>query len=97
DTPLTEKLLTATLIDAETGELTASAPMPWYNKALALSQPLHFGDYGALPLKLLWAVLDIFTIIILGSGIYLWLGKRRVPLDQRVRELETGGTVVSAG
>lgn len=91
DTPLTERLLTPALIDAETGELTDVRPMPWYTQALLLSQPLHFGDYGGLPLKILWAILDLFTIIILGSGLYLWLGKRRTPLDQRVGEVESGG------
>jgi len=96
DTPLTERLLTPALIDAETGRFTDARPMPWYNQALALSQPLHFGDYGALPLKILWAVLDLFTIVILGSGLYLWLGKRRTPLDARVREVETGGDAVPA-
>ncbi|SMF61688.1 PepSY-associated TM helix domain-containing protein [Allosphingosinicella indica] len=95
-TPLTERLLTPALIDAETGAFTDARPMPWYNQALALSQPLHFGDYGGLPLKILWAVLDIFTIIILGSGLYLWLGKRRTPLDARVREVESGGVLVPA-
>ncbi|MNL78870.1 hypothetical protein D3C87_2053570 [compost metagenome] len=49
--------------------------MPWYVKTLFLSQPLHFGDYGGLPLKILWAVLDIFAIVVLGSGVYLWLRK----------------------
>lgn len=91
DTPLTERLLTVTLIDAETGAFTTARPMPWYYKTLALSQPLHFGDYGGLPLKLLWAVLDLFTITILGSGLYLWLSKRRSSLDALVREVETGG------
>ena len=70
--------------------------MPWYAKALALSQPLHFGDYGALPLKLLWAILTIFTMIILGSGLYLWLGKRRFGTDALVREVESGGELVPA-
>jgi len=56
-----------------------------------LSRPLHFGDYGDLPLKILWAVLDLLTILVLGSGLYLWLGKRRTPLDARVREVESGG------
>ncbi|MDI9727804.1 PepSY-associated TM helix domain-containing protein [Stutzerimonas stutzeri] len=41
--------------------------------ALQLSEPLHFGDYGGLPLKVLWALLDILTIVVLGSGLYLWL------------------------
>jgi uncharacterized iron-regulated membrane protein len=77
DTPLTTHLTTPALIDARTGELAAVAPTPWYVKTLALSQPLHFGDYGGLALKIVWAILDLATIIILGSGLYLWLGKRR--------------------
>ncbi|MDG2530852.1 PepSY-associated TM helix domain-containing protein [Caulobacter endophyticus] len=76
DTPLTAHLTTPALIDARTGQLSAVAPTPWYVKTLSLSQPLHFGDYGGLPLKILWALLDIATIVILGSGVYLWLVKR---------------------
>jgi uncharacterized iron-regulated membrane protein len=95
-TPLTERALTPALIDAETGRLTAVRPMPWYTLALTYSQPLHFGDYGGLPLKLLWAALTLFTIVVLGSGLYLWLGKRRAPLEARVREVETGGTLAPA-
>lgn len=91
DTPLTEHLLTTALIDAETGALTDARPMPWYFKALSLSRPLHFGDYGGLPLKLLWALLDLFAIVVLGSGLYLWLGRRGTALERRVREVETGG------
>lgn len=94
-TPLTEHLLTTALIDAETGTLTDARPMPWYFKALSLSRPLHFGDYGGLPLKILWAMLDLFTLVVLGSGLYLWLGRRRTPLDQRVREVESGGRLAT--
>lgn len=77
DTPLTAHLTTPALIDARSGNLAAVAPLPWYVKALSLSQPLHFGDYGGLPLKILWALLDIAAIVILGSGLYLWLAKRK--------------------
>lgn len=83
-TPLTKHLLTTALVDAETATLTDARPMPWYFKALSLSRPLHFGDYGGMPLKLLWAVLDGFTIIVLGSGVYLWIGRRR-PLGDATR------------
>ncbi|KSB90996.1 peptidase [Caulobacter vibrioides] len=76
DTPLTAHLTTPALIDARTGQLAAVAPTPWYVATLSLSQPLHFGDYGGLPLKILWALLDLATIVILGSGVYLWLVKR---------------------
>jgi uncharacterized iron-regulated membrane protein len=51
--------------------------MPWYTKALSLSKPLHFGDYGGLLLKILWAALTLVTIVVLGSGLYLWLVRRR--------------------
>lgn len=97
DTPLTEPLLTPALIDAETGAFTTSRSMPWYNKSLSLSRPLHFGDYGGLPLKLLWAALDLFTIVILVTGLYLWLGKRRASPAAHVREVESGGITVIAG
>ena len=90
-TPLTKKLLTPALIDAQTGRLTDMRPMPWYAQALLLSQPLHFGDYGGLPLKILWAVLDVITIVVLISGLYLWLGRRRTPIEARLKELRAGG------
>ncbi len=65
-------------------------------KALFLSQPLHFGDYGGLPLKIIWALLDIAAIVVLGTGLYLWLGRRRVPIEKRIMELNSGGTPEAA-
>jgi uncharacterized iron-regulated membrane protein len=90
DTPLTGRLLKPALIDAETGALTDMRELPWYVTALLVSQPLHFGDYGGLPLKILWAVLDIVTIVVLGSGLYLWIGRRRAPGDAMAR-IEAAG------
>jgi len=75
-TPVTRKLPTPALVDARTGRLDALVAMPWYMQAVNLSQPLHFGDYGGMPMKLLWSALDLVTILVLGSGIYLWLGRR---------------------
>lgn len=76
DTPLTSRLVKPVLLDGETGEVSDTSDLPIYLKALLVSQPLHFGDYGGMPLKIIWAVLDVFTIIVLGSGLYLWLVKR---------------------
>ena len=87
DTPLTERLLTPALIDAEAGKFTDARPMPWYYQALSLSRPLHFGDYGGLPLKVLWAALTLFTITVLGSGLYLWLAKGSPASGARLREI----------
>lgn len=77
DTPLTENLITPVLVHAGTGDVAGIREMPWYAKALSLSRPLHFGDYGGLLLKLIWFLLDLVTIIILASGVYLWIGKGR--------------------
>ena len=73
---LTERLFKPVLVDAITGAVTASRTPPWYVNALLLSQPLHFGDYGGVPMQWLWAALDVLTIGVLGSGLYLWLGRR---------------------
>ena len=77
DTPVTSRMLTAVLIDAETGRITDRPAMPWYAKALFLSQPLHFGDYGGLPLKIVWALFDLVAITVLISGLYLWWRRQR--------------------
>lgn len=76
-THLTSHLFTPVLIDASTLELTAAAERPWYMDLLGMSQPLHYGDYGGLPMQILWAVLDVLTIVVLGSGLYLWWVRRR--------------------
>jgi uncharacterized iron-regulated membrane protein len=76
-TPLTSRMLKPALIDASNGNLTDSRELPWYVKSLLLSQPLHFGDYGGMPLKIIWAAFDFATIIILVTGLYLWYARRR--------------------
>jgi uncharacterized iron-regulated membrane protein len=76
-THLTSHLLTPVLIDATTLQVTAVAERPWYMDAMGMSQPLHFGDYGGMPMKILWATLDGLTIIVLGSGVYLWVVRRK--------------------
>jgi uncharacterized iron-regulated membrane protein len=79
--PLTARLLKPVLVDAQTAQITDSREMPWYVQTLLISQPLHFGDYGGMPLKILWALLDIITIIVLWSGLTLWWRKRKQPQE----------------
>ena len=77
DTALTARLLKPVLLDGETGEVADTRALPLYLQALLISQPLHFGDYGGMPLKVIWAVLDGLTIVVIGSGLYLWVARRR--------------------
>lgn len=86
NTPLTREIITPALVDARTGEFAGLRDMPWYGKGLSLSRPLHFGDYGGFPLKIIWAVLDIFTILVLGSGVYLWIARRRAGRNTHASE-----------
>jgi len=85
-THLTSHLYTPVLIDAQTLDVTAVGERPWYMDALGLSQPLHFGDYGGRPMQILWAVLDVLTIVVLGSGLYLWWVRRRGVQSAAIRE-----------
>ncbi|MDS1139572.1 PepSY domain-containing protein [Pusillimonas sp. SM2304] len=94
ETPVTSRLYKPVLADGATGEVIVSIDPPWYLKTLYLSQPLHFGDYGGMPLKILWALLDLITIVVLGSGLYLWWSKAR---SARRRSALQAETVVHAG
>lgn len=73
---VTAKLLKPVLVDAATSQVTDSRELPWYLKTLLVSQPLHFGDYGGLPMQILWALLDVATIVVLVTGLVLWWRKR---------------------
>jgi uncharacterized iron-regulated membrane protein len=77
DQALTARLYKPVLVDAGTGQVTDQRTLPWYLTALLLSQPLHFGDYGGAGMQFLWALLDLATIAVLGSGLYLWLKRGR--------------------
>lgn len=83
---LEERLFRAGVVDAASGELVALEEMPGYMKAIMLSQPLHFGDYGGLPLKLLWTACTWLTLFITGNGAWLWWDRRRrAPVRRGVR------------
>ena len=96
--PFTSRLLQPVLVDARTAEVTASPQLPWYLTALLVSQPLHFGDYGGMPMQILWALLDIATIIVLGSGLYLWLKRgKAVPAGAPAGAPAQGAPAASVG
>lgn len=84
-TPLTSRIIKPALIDAKTGDLTDLRDMPWFVNMLFVSQPLHFGDYGGLPLKIIWGCFDIITIVVLVSGLYLWFVRRKSMKAQMAR------------
>jgi uncharacterized iron-regulated membrane protein len=90
-TPLTSRIIKPALIDAKTGELTDMRDMPWFVNALFISQPLHFGDYGGLPLKIIWTFFDVITLVVLISGLYLWFARRK-SMAAQIARLESAST-----
>ena len=87
DRPLTSRLLKPILLDGTTAEVADTRDLPSYLKTLFISQPLHFGDYGGTPLKIIWALLDGFTIVVIGSGLYLYLVRWRKTRGSRIYSL----------
>ncbi len=90
NTPLTERLITLAMVNAYTGTLDTVKETPWYLTMVNLSVPLHFGDYGGLPLKIIWALLDIIAMVVLGSGIYLWLARGNTVPGEREHNTPKG-------
>ncbi|MDR6623836.1 PepSY-associated TM helix domain-containing protein [Caulobacter segnis] len=72
---LKEHIFQPVLVDSVTARVIGAPRPPWYISALALSQPLHFGDYGGMLLKIMWALLDLATIAVLISGLKLTFSK----------------------
>ena len=95
DTPLTARLFNPVLVDAGNGAIAGMAPMPWYLRALQMSRPLHFGDYGGLPLKIIWALLDLVSIAVLGSGLYLWFARGRGSIEVLIEETERAEAIAA--
>lgn len=72
-----ERLFRIAMVEADTGRVADVRDLPPYLQAIQLSQPLHFGDYGGLPLKILWITCSWLTLFITGNGAWLWWTRRR--------------------
>lgn len=82
---LTALVATPTLVDVDQSVPVLVPQMPWYLTLLQMSRPLHFGDYGGLPLKIIWGLLDLVCIAVLITGLYLWIAKQRFGGSARSR------------
>lgn len=83
---LEQRLFRVVLVDAASGKVDSLTEMPGYMKAIMLSQPLHFGDYGGLPLKILWTLCTWLTLFITANGAWLWWDRRRRRRPQAARD-----------
>lgn len=67
-----------TLVEADRPAQVTVQALPWWLKAVFISEPLHFGNYGGLPLKLLWALFTVVTLGLSVTGVWVFfIGRRR--------------------
>lgn len=85
---LDARTIDAVLIDAQTGEIARDVELPGYLQAIFVSEPLHFGDYGGLPLKILWSILNLLTLFITANGAYLYFDRRHANELRATRAVE---------
>jgi uncharacterized iron-regulated membrane protein len=71
------KVLSMALVDARAPDRAEAHPLPRYVQALLVSEPLHFGNYGGLPLKIVWFLFGIGTVVLAGSGVASFARGRR--------------------
>lgn len=81
DSPLTSKLSHSVLVSQHGDKVFVAGERPWYVTMLQIAEPLHYGDYGGLPMKVLWSLLDLLTIVVLSSGLYLWFKKKPLAME----------------
>jgi uncharacterized iron-regulated membrane protein len=74
---LDQRMLTMGLVDAKDPSQVEHREFPWYLRALLVCEPLHFGDYGGLPLKLLWLVFTLITLALTTTGVWITLATQR--------------------
>ncbi|RZA07626.1 MAG: hypothetical protein EOP11_07180 [Proteobacteria bacterium] len=65
------------VVEAATAKIAEVRELPLYLKALLLSEPLHFGDYGGLTLKILWGAFAVVSFVMAIVGIWGWFAKRK--------------------
>jgi uncharacterized iron-regulated membrane protein len=81
-----QSLFKVLLVDGNSGEVAKALTMPLYFKAILLAEPLHFGNYGGLFLKILWTICALLTFFITANGAWLWWDRRK-PKSSRTEEV----------
>ncbi|QDK46036.1 PepSY domain-containing protein [Bdellovibrio sp. ZAP7] len=77
NTPQTERMTQLVVVDAATGTQGEVRELPWYMKITLASEPLHFGNYGGLFLKIVWLGFSIFSLLLPIFGLVIWYKRKK--------------------
>jgi uncharacterized iron-regulated membrane protein len=61
------------------------ADMPLFDRLQSISSPLHFGNYGGLPLKIIYCLLGLTPGVLSVTGYLLWLQNRKKKSGNHLR------------
>jgi len=84
-----ERLSELVVVNEVTGSLTKVIELPLYLKLVLLSEPLHFGDYGGLALKIIWALFTLCSLIVAGLGVVSFFKKRSKSVSSKPSSLRS--------
>jgi uncharacterized iron-regulated membrane protein len=77
------------LSSADSGGLSEVVDLPFYLKALILSEPLHFGNYGGLAFKIIWLLFALCSLLVMLMGVATyWSRTRKVKEKTRLSPLK---------
>lgn len=65
------------LVNAQNGGVDEILGLPWYLQATVLAEPLHFGNYGGLTLKIFWSLLGTLGLGLVASSLMIVVKKRQ--------------------
>jgi uncharacterized iron-regulated membrane protein len=62
--------------------------MPAGERLKKMAGPLHFGNYGGLPLKIVYCLLGFTPAFLSISGFILWRKRRSVRKDKSIKRMQ---------
>lgn len=77
-TALTERISELVVVNAASAKLAEIVELPLYLKIVLLSEPLHFGDYGGVLLKIIWILFTIASLAVAVFGVSSFFMKRNM-------------------
>ena len=66
-------------VNGSTGELVKAKPSKKVspaNRVINAMSPLHYGNYGGIWLKFLYAILGVFLCVVTATGLMVWIERR---------------------